>query len=234
MHRVDDDPDGEKLVQIPDPLSEASKMIKKLTNGNPSNIKGFIWAYNVDVRRGKLLLAIQDIIHAISIAGKSDPDVHECIIDLNLRVTNSNSFEKRDCGSQNDTVENIVSEKLASMLDGKPLEEYHNAWKQANKGSFKCRAIACKLSSLLHVKTAAANVSEFIELERAYGLSNSDHTDCVDFAKWIKEVVHEDPKLFNSFKEFCATQFKWSRYFGGPKCVDVSGLESDLQSLKIT
>ncbi len=50
----DDDPDGSKLLQAPEPLERAAKWLKPLNTLAAGNIEAWIAIYDVAVRRSKL------------------------------------------------------------------------------------------------------------------------------------------------------------------------------------
>ncbi|KXS12558.1 N-terminal acetyltransferase A, auxiliary subunit [Gonapodya prolifera JEL478] len=71
---VDDDPDGEKLVNAPDLLLEATKFVKSLQELSPNRIESQALAAHVYVRRKKYILALRSIRKGLEIDSQ-DPSL---------------------------------------------------------------------------------------------------------------------------------------------------------------
>ncbi|KAG6876685.1 hypothetical protein C0993_001233 [Termitomyces sp. T159_Od127] len=74
-HPKDDDPEGLKLIGVPDPLEKAAKFLQPLTTLVTDNIEVWSVAYDVAVRRQKYLQALQALNHARAINAEH-PEVH--------------------------------------------------------------------------------------------------------------------------------------------------------------
>lgn len=78
---ADDDTDGKKLIACPDPLEKAAKWLQPIVALAPQNLDVWLAAYDVAIRRKKLLQAIKALNHARAL----DPEggeVHERIVDF--------------------------------------------------------------------------------------------------------------------------------------------------------
>lgn len=80
----DPDPDGAKLAATEDPLGEATKLVLRLKQHAPSDLRTHLAAFEVYVRKGRALLALGAAQRAAAIAGAEDGDVHRCIVRLAL------------------------------------------------------------------------------------------------------------------------------------------------------
>ncbi|XP_038898891.1 N-terminal acetyltransferase A complex auxiliary subunit NAA15-like [Benincasa hispida] len=58
---VDTDPHGEKLVQVEDPLLEATKYLKLLQKHSPDSLDTHVHSFEVNMRKQKILLAFQAV-----------------------------------------------------------------------------------------------------------------------------------------------------------------------------
>lgn len=231
--RVDDDPHGEKLLQTPDPLAEASKLMKMLIRGSPNKFENQILAYKVDIRRDKPLLALKDLQKAIDLAGKDHPAVHECIIDINTRAQSpgfSSSFSKfKDHIS---SLEKIVMETCQDFMQNKNMQDYHAAWKQANSNK---DIMSCFISAKIDMLTAGSDFSPessfkaFLDSARTL-LQNTvvPLKECELVYKSLKDLLGEQNEITKSYKELCAKSFEYSRIFEGSSCIDLDSLQQEV------
>jgi hypothetical protein len=81
---VDPDPDGAKLAAAEDPLGEATKLVLKLKQHAPLDLRTHLAAFEVYLRKGRLLLAAGAAARAAALAGEGDGDVHRAIVRLAL------------------------------------------------------------------------------------------------------------------------------------------------------
>ncbi|KAG6896551.1 hypothetical protein C0992_007498 [Termitomyces sp. T32_za158] len=75
VHPKDDDPEGLKLIGVPDPLEKAAKFLQPLTTLATDNIEVWSVVYDVAIRRKKYLQALQALNYARSISPEH-PEVH--------------------------------------------------------------------------------------------------------------------------------------------------------------
>ncbi|OEL18241.1 N-alpha-acetyltransferase 16, NatA auxiliary subunit [Dichanthelium oligosanthes] len=97
---VDLDPHGEKLVQIEDPLAEATKYLKLLQNNSSSSLETHILSFELNMRKQKVLLAFQAVKQLIKL-DENNPDSHRCLIKffhkINSLPTPGTDSEKLIC-----------------------------------------------------------------------------------------------------------------------------------------
>mmetsp|Transcript_28646 Transcript_28646/g.46406 ORF Transcript_28646/g.46406 Transcript_28646/m.46406 type:complete len:923 (-) Transcript_28646:67-2835(-) len=75
---ADDDPAGEKLLQVEDPLKEATKYLKNLQEYCGDKLETHLVGFEVYMRREKLLLALRAVKKMACLAGPH-PDVRACL-----------------------------------------------------------------------------------------------------------------------------------------------------------
>ncbi|KAI8463620.1 MAG: N-terminal acetyltransferase A, auxiliary subunit [Monoraphidium minutum] len=107
---ADPDPDGAKLAATEDPLGEATKLVLRLKAAAPGELVTHLAAFEVYLRKGRLLLAAGAAARAAALAGRDHGDVHRCVVRLALAV------ERQPPAS--DAVAGVVAGELAALLDG--------------------------------------------------------------------------------------------------------------------
>ncbi|OJT12705.1 N-alpha-acetyltransferase 16, NatA auxiliary subunit [Trametes pubescens] len=119
----DDDPDGSKLLQAPEPLERAAKWLKPLNTLAAGNIEAWIAIYDVAVRRKKYTQALQALTHAHTLDADS-PTLHVRLVD----------FKKRWSSLAEKPSENIaaaVSPSLSKLVpDELSLERFNSQYLQ--------------------------------------------------------------------------------------------------------
>eukprot|EP00884_Botryococcus_braunii_P006971 jgi/Botrbrau1/16275/Bobra.0066s0056.1 len=80
----DPDPDGAQLAANPDPLGEASKLIRTLKTHADSRFLTHLLAFEVYLRKRKFLLALQALTRALQLEGSDHPEVHPRLIRYSL------------------------------------------------------------------------------------------------------------------------------------------------------
>ncbi|GAB4850150.1 N-alpha-acetyltransferase 16, NatA auxiliary subunit [Ancistrocladus abbreviatus] len=83
---VDPDPHGEKLVQVEDPLMEATKYLKLLQKNSLDCLGTHLLSFEVNMRRQKILLALQALKHLLRLDMES-PDSHHCLVKFFNKVS---------------------------------------------------------------------------------------------------------------------------------------------------
>ncbi|KAI0634817.1 NMDA receptor-regulated protein 1a [Trametes polyzona] len=128
----DDDPDGTKLFQAPEPLERAAKILKPLGTLAKDNFDGWIAIYDVAVRRKKYLQAAQALSHAHTLNADS-PELHVRLVDFKHRW--SSLSEK-----PSETVSTVVSSTLSKLVpDEVSLELFNSQYLQ--KHSSRAEAV---------------------------------------------------------------------------------------------
>ncbi|KAJ6700855.1 N-TERMINAL ACETYLTRANSFERASE-RELATED [Salix koriyanagi] len=76
---VDPDPNGEKLLQVEDPLLEATKYLKLLQKHSPDSLETHLLSFEVNMRKKKILLALQAVKQLLRLDAES-ADSHRCLV----------------------------------------------------------------------------------------------------------------------------------------------------------
>jgi len=112
---IDPDPNGESFLKL-DPLVESKRYISTLVKNAPRALKTWVLSYDVSIRRGKKLMALQSLFRAKAI----DPDDHEVfsrIVDFALKNSNATSEDKSPSGE-------VISSETKVLLGGLSLNEF--------------------------------------------------------------------------------------------------------------
>ncbi|KAL9304484.1 hypothetical protein ACSQ67_021747 [Phaseolus vulgaris] len=87
---VDPDPNGEKLLQVEDPLSEATKYLKLLQKNSPDSLETHLLSFELYTRKQKTLLAFQAVKQLLRLDSEH-PDSHRCLIKFFHKVGSMNA-----------------------------------------------------------------------------------------------------------------------------------------------
>ncbi|XP_062103949.1 N-terminal acetyltransferase A complex auxiliary subunit NAA15-like [Humulus lupulus] len=136
---VDPDPHGEKLLQVEDPLLEATKYLKFLQKNSPDSLETHLLSFEVNVRKQKVLLAFQAVKQLLRLNAEH-PDTHRCLIKC---------FHKVDSMPTPVTdVEKLISSVLEaerpiiSILHEKSLIEANKIFLEKHKGDCQTCSVA--------------------------------------------------------------------------------------------
>ncbi|KAK7854121.1 n-terminal acetyltransferase a complex auxiliary subunit naa15 [Quercus suber] len=76
---VDPDPNGEKLLQVEDPLLEATKYLKLLQKNSPNSLETHLLSFELNMRKQRILLAFQALKQLLRLDAEH-PDSHRSLI----------------------------------------------------------------------------------------------------------------------------------------------------------
>ncbi|XP_052182414.1 N-terminal acetyltransferase A complex auxiliary subunit NAA15-like isoform X2 [Diospyros lotus] len=76
---VDLDPNGEKLLQVEDPLLEATKYLKLLQKHSPDSLETHLLSFELNMRKQRTLIAFQAVKQLLRLDAEN-PDSHCCLI----------------------------------------------------------------------------------------------------------------------------------------------------------
>ncbi|XP_030488392.2 N-terminal acetyltransferase A complex auxiliary subunit NAA15 [Cannabis sativa] len=216
---VDPDPHGEKLLQVEDPLSEATKYLKLLQKNSPNSLETHLLSFEVNVRKQKILLAFQAVKQLLRLNAEH-PDTHRCLIKF---------FHKVDSMPTPVTdAEKLISSVLEaerptiSGLHEKSLIEANKIFLEKHKDSLMHRAAAAELLYTLQpdkkaeaVKLIEEATNNPVPRNGALGpIGEWTLEDCVRVHKLL-ETVLPDHDAASRWKEQCAKYFPYSTYLGG-------------------
>ncbi|XP_057772972.1 N-terminal acetyltransferase A complex auxiliary subunit NAA15 [Salvia miltiorrhiza] len=234
---VDPDPHGEKLLQVEDPLVEATKYLKLLQKHSSDSLQTHLLSFEVNMRKQKILLALQAVKHLLRLDA-NNPDVHRCLIKFFHKVSSMPSpvtdVEKLIWGV-------IEAERPAfSQLHKKSLTEANSIFLENNRDSLRHRAAVAEMMFVLepHKKQEAINLIE----ESSGDLSSSNAAlgqirnwrlkDCIAVHKLLGSIL-DDHDAASRWKTRCAEYFPHSTYFVG-SCSSAASNSSYRQNHKLS
>ncbi|KAI4355680.1 hypothetical protein L6164_004427 [Bauhinia variegata] len=216
---VDPDPHGVKLLQIEDPLFEATKYLKLLQKNSPDSLETHLLSFELYMRKQKILLAFQAVKQLLRLDAEH-PDSHRCLIKFFHKVGSMNA-------PVNDSEKLIWSvleaeRSTISELHEKSLFEANNSFLEKHKESLMHRAAFAQMLYILDSNKRSEAV-KLIE-ESTNDLTPSNGTlapvrewklkDCIAVHKLLETVlVDRDAAL--RWKTRCAEYFPYSTYFEG-------------------
>lgn len=216
---VDPDPHGEKLLQVEDPLSEATKYLKLLQKNSPNSLETHLLSFEVNIRKQKILLAFQAVKHLLRLNAE-DPESHRCLIRF---------FHKVDLmtAPATDTEKLIWSvleaERPAiSQLQEKSLIEANKFFLHKHEDSLMHRAAAAEMLFVLETNKKSEAV-QLIEdstnnLAPTNGALGSVREwklrDSIAVHKLLETVLADQDAALR-WKTRCAEYFPYSTYFEG-------------------
>ncbi|KAL7529577.1 hypothetical protein ACHAWF_003034 [Thalassiosira exigua] len=156
-HALDEDPEGKELL-AKDHLDEARKYAAILARHAPGRVSSWALQYDVSVRRGKMLLALQ----ALYKMRKANPSAHQlfsCIVDFSRKLSSRPADDRGHASS-----EAVISGEFPPLMSGKSLEDFVKSTANDVRGD--------PLSSLpMRVAVAKALISTEVEPDVGKALS---------------------------------------------------------------
>ncbi|WCJ40661.1 N-alpha-acetyltransferase 15 NatA auxiliary subunit [Euphorbia peplus] len=216
---VDPDPNGEKLLQVEDPMLEATKYLKLLQKSSPNSLETHLLSFEVNMRRQKILLALQAVKQLLRLDAEN-PDSHRCLIRF---------FHKVDsmAAPVTDTEKLIWSVLEAerpsiSQLHGISLVEANRSFFEKYKDSLMHRAAVAEMLCLLEpdktseaVKFIEDSSNNIVPLNGALGPGKVWRLkDCIAIHKLLQTALHDNDAALR-WKVQCAKYFPYSTYFEG-------------------
>ncbi|TKY64516.1 N-alpha-acetyltransferase 16, NatA auxiliary subunit [Spatholobus suberectus] len=218
---VDPDPNGEKLLQVEDPLSEATKYLKLLQKNSPDSLETHLLSFELYTRKQKILLAFKAVKQLLRLDAEH-PDSHRCLIKFFHKV-----------GSMNAPVTD--SEKLIwsvleaerpniSQLYEKSLFEANDSFLEKHKDSLMHRVAFAEILHILDSNRKSEAV-KFIEESKnnivpgngALGpIREWKLKDCIAVHKLLGTVLADQDAALR-WKVRCAEYYPYSRYFEGSR-----------------
>ncbi|KAK4428066.1 N-terminal acetyltransferase A complex auxiliary subunit NAA15 [Sesamum alatum] len=216
---VDLDPHGEKLVQVEDPLAEATKYLKLLQKHSSDSLETHLLSFEVNMRKQKILLALQAVKHMVRLDA-DNPDTHRCLIKFFHKVGSMlapvTDAEKLIWGV-------LEAERPTfSQLQGKSLIEANTLFLEKHRDSLTHRAAVAEMIFVMepNKKKEAINLIE----ESSNDLVSSDGAlgpvkkwrlkDCVAVHKLLGTILADHDAALR-WKVRCAEYFPFSVYFEG-------------------
>lgn len=216
---VDLDPHGEKLLQVEDPLAEATKYLKLLQKHSSDSLETHLLSFEVNMRKQKILLALQAVKHMVRLDA-DNPDTHRCLIKFFHKVGSMlapvTDAEKLIWGV-------LEAERPTfTQLQGKSLIEANALFLEKHRDSLTHRAAVAEMISVMEPskKKEAINLIE----ESSNNLVSSDGAlgpvkkwrlkDCIAVHKLLVTILYDHEAALR-WKVRCAEYFPFSAYFEG-------------------
>lgn len=235
---TDTDPDGDKLLQIDDPLGEATKYLKLLQEHSSQLLETHLLAFEIYIRKNKLLLALQALKRQLKL-GVDSPDVHRCIIRF-FNVVDKLPAAETDLDRLVRSV--IETERTCfKCLDSKTLLEANEQFLHLHKDSLRHRAAAAEIIYLLCPDQKAAAL-EIIESSNcrpctsgglvAEGVGEWELKDC-SFVYETLVTSLNDPDAASRWRSRSTELFPFSTFFQGAKSSASQGSINNLHCQKL-
>ncbi|KAJ6947281.1 N-terminal acetyltransferase A complex auxiliary subunit NAA15-like [Populus alba x Populus x berolinensis] len=218
---VDPDPNGEKLLQVEDPLLEATKYLKLLQKHSPDSLETHLLSFNLNMRKKKILLALQALKQLLRLDAES-ADSHRCLV----RFFHTVGTMTAPVTDTEKLVWSVLEAErpLISQLHEKSLTEANMIFFEKHEDSLMHRAAVAEMLSVLEpnkkleaVKLIEDSTNNPAPTNGALGPVNEwKLKDCIAVHKLLVEVLN-DPDAALRWKLRCAQYFPCSTYFEG-KC----------------
>ncbi|KAK2651397.1 hypothetical protein Ddye_011253 [Dipteronia dyeriana] len=216
---VDPDPHGEKLLQVEDPMLEATKYLKLLQKSSPNSLETHLFSFEVNMRKQKILLAFQAVKQLLRLDAEN-PDSHRCLIRFFHKV-DSMSGPVTDAEKLIWSV--IEAERPAiSQLQQKSLIETNKSFLDKHGDSLMHRAAAAEMLYVLEpnnkseaIKLIEDSTNNLVPTNGALGpVKEWKLRDCISVHNLLKTVlIDQDAAL--RWKVKCTEYFPRSAYFEG-------------------
>ncbi|KAF9615560.1 hypothetical protein IFM89_024592 [Coptis chinensis] len=216
---VDLDPHGLKLLEVEDPLLEATKYLKLLQKSSSESLDTHLLSFEVNMRRQKVLLAFQAVKQLLRL-GADNPDSHRCLIrffhkvgTMAAPVTDSEKLVWRVLDVERATL---------SQLKETSLIEANNTFLEKYKDSLMHRAAAAEMMYVLEpkrkleaIKLIEDTPNNFLPRNGALGtVKEWKLRDCIAVHKLLGRVL-VDSDAASRWKARCGEYFPFSTYFEG-------------------
>ncbi|GBE89082.1 N-terminal acetyltransferase A complex subunit nat1 [Sparassis crispa] len=199
----DDDPDGTKLLQLPDPLERAAKLVAPLSTLAKDNIDAWIAIYDVAVRRKKYLQAVKALNNARSL-DSDHPELHIRLAHFRIQVSSLPQDPPAPIGP-------VVTSALARLLPEElSLEVFNSQHLQQHSTDAKAILAVAKVSQLLQATREEVENAVFAILAPDVHMDIKTALQVVGFLQVIKSPRTEE------FRRGCDARFELSTVFKSP------------------
>jgi len=193
---VDDDPDGEALEQVKNPLDEASKFVSSLEKWCSNRLETHLLAFEVFYKKQKYLRALRALKKCLSM-DSSNPIAHYQTIQLSL--VNKSEIDE--------SVRSVFVEGLESVTGGLSASELNKKYSDANSGVLSQFAVARSellinpdsKESLKERITAFPDAATRKECETILSYIQDLYSDS-EAVTLFKQKAHEKFPLANAFE----------------------------------
>ncbi|KAM3699872.1 hypothetical protein ACJW30_05G058200 [Castanea mollissima] len=218
---VDPDPNGEKLLQVEDPLLEATKYLKLLQKNSPNSLETHLLSFELYMRKQRILLAFQALKQLLRLDAEH-PDSHRSLIKFFHKVGSM-------AAPVTDTEKLIWSVLEAerptiSQLHEKSLIEGNRAFLEQHKDSLMHRAAVAEMLYVLEpdkkpeaIRLIEESTNNTVPKNGALGpVREWKLKDCIAVHKFLGTVLVDNEAALR-WKVRCAEYFPFSTYFEGSR-----------------
>ncbi|KAM1822990.1 hypothetical protein ACFX13_025647 [Malus domestica] len=218
---VDPDPHGEKLLQVEDPMLEATKYLKLLQKNSPESLETHLLSFEVNMRKQKILLAFQALKQLLRLNAEH-PDSHRSLIKFFHKV---GSMPAPVTDGEKLIWSVLEAERpMISQLQNKSLVEANKNFLEKHQDSLMHRAAVAEMLYALEsdkksdaIKLIEESTNNMVPKNGALGpVREWTLKDCITVNKLL-ETILGDPAAALRWKKRCAEYFPYSTYFEG-KC----------------
>jgi len=198
---VDTDPNGEKLLNVADPLSEAHKYITQLLKFSDNHLETHLLGYQVALHRKKYLLALRSVLKGLKF-DPNNPEVHYSVVKLFHTVSTANLHPN---------VKNVIEIEKHGLLQDKTLAQFNDAYLAVHGGSVAGRRVHFESALLI-----GSHKKEQL-LKNLEKLDDPDFPleECIKVYKILQKEFGEDKA--EEYKSKCQGVFPYARFFFQPK-----------------
>ncbi|KAI0834328.1 N-terminal acetyltransferase A, auxiliary subunit [Hypoxylon sp. FL0890] len=190
--KKDDDPNGLKLAQTTEPLTEATKFLAPILQFSPKHIDGQIAGFEVFIRREKYLLALRSLNAALAI-DPEHPMVHEQVI--RFRQTLNSKLE-----SLPPKVAEVLKAEFTAVDASADLKKFNADFKEKHKDSPPHVISAIQAEKLLGEDKKKAEK----DLAGVISLKNIQHDQAIEVLALLKSWRSSEADTFKT-----AAHEKW-------------------------
>ncbi|XP_057532702.1 N-terminal acetyltransferase A complex auxiliary subunit NAA15 isoform X3 [Amaranthus tricolor] len=216
---VDLDPHGVKLLQVEDPMMEATKYLKLLQKNSADSLETHLLSFEVNMRKQKVLLAFQAVKNLLRLDAES-PDSHCCLI----RFFNKVNSMPAPVSDAERLVWNVLEAERPSIsqLNEKSLMDTNMSFLKKHEDSLMHRVAVAEMLYLLEPNKKSEAVKLIEESSNNRLLINGAPgpagqwklKDCISVHKLLESIL-VDKDASSRWKTRCAEYFPHSVYFEG-------------------
>uniref|UniRef100_A0A0D6R3U3 Uncharacterized protein n=1 Tax=Araucaria cunninghamii TaxID=56994 RepID=A0A0D6R3U3_ARACU len=224
---VDLDPHGEKLVQVENPLAEATKYLQLLQEHSGHRLETHLLSFELNMRKPKILLALQAVKRQLRV-DPEDPDVHRCLIRFFNMVDKLPPPETPAEKLVRGVIE--IERPSLGVPHGRSLLEVNKSFLDRHNDSLVHRVAAAEMLFLLSPERKVEAI-EMIEnsvnniVPRGGALGGTREwklKSCVAVHKLLETTFLDSPAA-SRWEMRCADIFPFSTYFKGIKSSAIPG-----------
>jgi peptide alpha-N-acetyltransferase len=219
---VDPDPHGQKLIQVEEPMAEASKYLRLLQKHSPNSLETHLLSFEVNMRKQKFLLAFQAVKQLLKL-GAENPDSHRSLVKFFL-MTESISAPTTEAEKLRWRV--LEAERPSiSQLQNKSLMEANKEFLGRHEDSLVHRAAYAEMLYILDpskkteaIKIIEDSTNKVVQTNEALGQAREwKLKDCIA-VHTLLDTVLLDSQAASRWKSRCAEYFPCSTHFEGKHC----------------